>query len=63
MYFKKMTLRELEDLRFALECEILERKGFGPESFDSFDTQIQAEELRYRHSYSQPEPDVQPVKF
>ena len=50
MELQKMTLKELEDLRFAVECEILERKGFGPESFDSFDTQVQVEELCYRNS-------------
>jgi len=50
MDLRSMTLKELEDLSFALECEILERKGFGPQSFDSFDTQVQAEELRYSHS-------------
>ena len=63
MNLKIMTLNELEDLRFAVECEILDRVGFGPESFDSFDTQIQAEELRYRHSYSQPEPGTDYVEF
>jgi hypothetical protein len=50
MDLRGMTLKELEDLRFTLECEILERTGFSPVSFDSFDTQVQAEELRYTHS-------------
>jgi hypothetical protein len=50
MEFKGMTLKALEDLRFAVECEILERVGFSPASFDRFDTQVQVEELRYRHS-------------
>jgi len=50
MNLRSMTLKELGDLRFTLECEILERTGFSQTSFDSFDTQIQAEELRYTHS-------------
>jgi len=38
MNLRSMTLKELEDLRFTLECEILERTGFSQTSFDSFDT-------------------------
>ena len=60
MELQNMTIEELENLRFRLDCEVLERKGF----FDSFDTQIQAEELRYRHSYSlRPEPGIDYVEF
>jgi hypothetical protein len=62
MEFKGMTLKALEDLRFAVECEILDRVGFSPASFDSFDTQIQAEELCYRHS-SAPHRDFDYVEF
>jgi hypothetical protein len=62
MDLRSMTLKELEDLRFTLECEVLERTGFSPASFDSFDTQIQVEELCCRHS-SAPHRDFDYVEF
>jgi hypothetical protein len=57
--FFDFTTDELEELRFQVDCEILNRKSF----VDSFDSQIQAEETSYRHSFRQLESNEDYIEF